>query len=105
MKRNTHALAEMVQELLRLKAEQRRRELILKRRDSGGSIQEVHEADISVDPSSFKVISESTTDDGDTLIEWEVVEYVLTEFTVDEPYRFEKSGRLLIKQNGEAELL
>jgi hypothetical protein len=98
VKRNKHELAALVEELLRLKAEARKRKLLAERGD-------VHEADISINPSEFKIVSESTTDDGNTLIEWQAVEYVLTEFTVSEPYRFERSGKLLIKQNGEAELL
>ncbi|MHA2424041.1 MAG: hypothetical protein ACXAEF_04590 [Candidatus Thorarchaeota archaeon] len=98
MNRSTHELAAIVEELLRLKAEARRRKILAERGD-------IHEADISLDPSTFKVVSKSTTDDGDTLIEWQAVEYVLTEFTISEPYRFEKSGRLLLKKNGAAELL
>ncbi len=98
MKTSKGEIAAIVENLLKLEAEERRRKLLAERGD-------VHEADISIDTSSFEILSESTTDDGDTMIEWKVDEYVLTEFTVSEPYKFDKTGKLLLKKNGKAELL
>ena len=98
MTRNRDELAELVQHLLVKKAKERRKAILEKRGD-------VHEADISIDPSTFKILSETETESGDTIIEWEAVEYVLTEFTVSEPYRFERSGKLILKTDGSSDLL
>lgn len=98
-------LAALVEQLLNEQAQELKKELLKKRMESDDFIKDVHEAHIDIDPASFKIISSSTTDQGDTIIEWETAEYVTTESTVDEPYKFEKRGRLLLKVDGHAELL
>ena len=65
----------------------------------------VGEADIGIDPNDLEIISKATTDEGDVIVEWKAIEYVLTEFTVDEPYQFEKRGKIILRKKGDAELL
>lgn len=98
MTQNREKLAELVQQLLVKKAEERRKAILEERGD-------VHEAEISIDRSTFRILSEAKTESGDTIIKWKATEYVLTEFTVSEPYRFERAGELLLKHDGSAELL
>ncbi len=98
-------LAKIIERLLNEEAQERKKELLKKREESGDFIQDVHEADIGIDPSELEILSKTTTEEGHTIVEWKAIEYVLTEFTVDEPYQFEKRGKLLLKKNGEVELL
>ncbi len=76
-----------------------------KRMESDDFIKDVHEADIGISSNDFEILSETETEEGDVIIEYKTIEYVLTEFTVDEPYKFEKIGKILLKKNGDAELL
>ena len=98
-------LAGIIERLLNEQAQERKKELLKKRMESDDFIKDVHEADIGIDPNELEVISKVTTDDGDTIVEWKVIEYVLTEFTADESYQFEKRGKVLLRKTGEAELL
>ena len=98
-------LATIVERLLNQAAQERKKELLKKRMESDDFIRDVHEAHIGIDPSSFEVVSRQETDDGHTLIEWTAIEYVTTEFTLDEPYKFKLSGKLLIRTDGTAELI
>ena len=75
-----------------------------KRMESDDFIRDVHEADIGISSDDLEIHSTSETEDG-IIIEWSAIEYVLTEFTVDEPYKFPRSGKLLLRTNGDAELL
>lgn len=84
VKFTTSELAKMVGDLLRKRAEEER-----KRRVEEG--EDVHESDTGIDPESFKVVSESQTEDGDTIIEFEAVKWVATEFTIDVPYQFDSN--------------
>lgn len=98
-------LAGIIERLLNEKAQERKKELMKKRMESDDFIKDVHEADIGIDPNELEVLSQTTTEEGDVIVEWKAIEYVLTEFTVDEPYQFEKRGKILLRKNGEAELL
>ena len=57
-----------------------------------------------IDAHSFKTLSETKTEDGDTLIRWNVVEFVTTELTVGAPHRFERKGILILRNDGSNEL-
>lgn len=98
-------LAGIIERLLNEKAQERKKELMKKRMESDDFIKDVHEADIGIDPNELEVLSQTTTEEGDVIVEWKAIEYVLTEFTVDEPYQFEKRGKILLRKNGEAEVL
>lgn len=98
-------LANLVQDLLNAAAQERKKKLMEERMKSDDFIKDVHEAYISIDPDSFRIVSKQQLENGDTIIEFETIEYVETEFTVDEPYKFEKYGKLLITAQGEAKLL
>ncbi|UCE11076.1 MAG: hypothetical protein JSW61_03840 [Candidatus Thorarchaeota archaeon] len=97
-------LAKIVEKLLNKAAAERRRELLEARKRSDDYVRDIHEAHITVDPATFRVTS-ITEEEGRTLIEWEAVEYVDTEFTMDEPYEFERSGTLVITAGGKHKLL
>ncbi|MFW9965658.1 MAG: hypothetical protein ACFFEA_00755 [Candidatus Thorarchaeota archaeon] len=71
MMRNRDELVTLVHELIDEKFKERHKELLEKRGD-------VHEAMSDIDPSSFKIPSETKTEDGDTVIKHNVVEYVTT---------------------------
>lgn len=105
MKLNKKELADLLERLLNEKAQERKEELLKQRMESDDFIKDVHEAQIGIDFKELEVISETVNDEGDIIVEWKAIEHVLTEFTVDEPYQFEKRGKILLKKNGEAELL
>jgi hypothetical protein len=105
MELSVEEIAKLVENLLNEAAQERKKKLIEERMKSSDFIKDVHEAYIGIDSDSFKIISKQQDEIGDLIIEWEAIEYIETEFTVDEPYKFEKSGKLLIRKNGEAELL
>jgi len=105
VKSDVNELAKLVERVLNEKAQERKKELLKKRMESDAFIKDVHEATIGIDPKEFEILSETTTEEGDIIVEWKAIEYVLTEFTLDEPYKFEKRGKILLKKNGEAELL
>ena len=98
-------LARIIERLLNEEAQERKKELMKKRMESDDFIQDVHEADIGIDPNELEILSETPTDDGNVIVEWKAIEYVLTEFTVDEPYQFETKGKIILRKNGKAELL
>ncbi len=91
-------LAKLVQQLIDEKIKERRKELLEEEGD-------VHEAMSDIDSSTFNILSETKTEDGDTVIKWEAVEYVTTEFTVDEPHRLERKGTLILKKDGSSDLV
>jgi hypothetical protein len=97
-------LADIIERLLNEKAQERKKELMQKRMESDDFIKEVHEADIGISENDLEILSKTETEDG-VILEWSAIEYVLTEFTVDEPYQFPRSGKLLLKKDGCAELL
>ncbi|MFX1520556.1 MAG: hypothetical protein ACFFCD_11615 [Promethearchaeota archaeon] len=99
MKFTKEKLAKMVGDLLRKRAEEERKRRLEEEEE------DVHESDTGIDPESFKVVSDSQTEDGDTIIEFEAVQWVATEFTIDVPYQFNVKGKLLIKKDGKAELI
>lgn len=105
MEMTNEELAKLIQDLLNIEAEERKKKLWEERKKSEDFIKDVHEAFIVIDPDSFKIISTQQLENGDTILEWEAIEYVETEFTVDEPYKFEKKGKLIITSNGESRLL
>lgn len=92
-------IAKIVEDLLNKRAQERKKELLRKRQEEGGFIVDVHEAEIGIDPDNFEIISQHENDDGSILIEWKATEYVLTEFTVDEPHQFIRRGKLLIRDD------
>ena len=104
MELSVEELAKLVQDLLNKEAQERKKKLCEERKKSDDFIKDVHEAYIGIDPDSFKIISTQQLENGDTIIEWEATEYVETEFTVDEPYKFEKKGKLIITSSGESRL-
>lgn len=105
MKLDMKELAGIIERLLNEKTQERKKELMKKRMESDDFIKDVHEADIGIDPNELEILSQTTTETGDVIVEWKAIEYVLTEFTVDEPYQFEKRGKILLKKDGAAELL
>jgi hypothetical protein len=105
MELSIEEIAQLVQDLLNKEAQERKKKLWEERAKSDDFIKDVHEAYISIDPDSFKIISKKQLENGDTIIEWEAIEYVETEFTADEPYKFEKSGILVITEKGNISLL
>jgi len=94
----------LVQQLLDAQLAARKERELEERKESGAFIQDVHEARIDIDPKSFTIISQREEANGDLVIEWTTVEYVTTEFTVDEPYEFERKGTLIVHRDGTAEL-
>ena len=104
MERDKQELTKLINQLLYEKTQERKKELLKKRMESDAFIKDVHEADISISSDDLEILSETETEDG-VLIEWKAIEYVLTEFTVDEPYQFPRTGKLLLKNDGSAELL
>ena len=102
---DVNELAGLIERLLNEQAQERKKELVKKMMESDDFIKDIHEADIGIDPNELEILSETTTEEGDVIVEWNAIEYVLTEFTVDEPHKFEKRGKIILKKNGEAELL
>jgi hypothetical protein len=66
---------------------------------------DVHEAMIGMDASTFKILSETKTEEGDTVIKWEAMDYITTEFTVDEPHEIKRTGTLILKKDGSSNLV
>lgn len=105
MKFTATELAKIVQRLLRKQAEEERKQRWKEVMDSDAYIKEVHETSTGINSESFKVISEIQTESGDTLIEFESIQWLDTEFTVNEPHQFPVKGKLLIRKEGDAELI
>jgi len=96
MARNRDELAKLVQQLIDEKVKERRGEL----EEQG----DFHESMVGFDLSTFRIISETKTENDDTVIKWEAVDYILTEFTVDEPHQIKRTGTLILKKDGASEL-
>ena len=105
MKYTTKELAKIVEQLLRKQAEEERKQRWKEVMESDAYVKDVHETDTGIDSESFKVISESHTENNDTIIEFEAVQWLYTEFTLNEPHQFKMKGKLLIKKDGKAELI
>ena len=98
-------IAMLVKELLEMKIEANRRQMWTSKLRFGGRANVVHQDMIEIDPSSFKILSREEHTNGDTTIEWEAVGHVKTSYYVSRLEPIRRSGTLLIKANGEAELL
>jgi len=98
-------LAKIVEQILHKQAEEERRRRSREVQESDAYIKEIHESSTGISPESFRIITESQTEHGDTIIEFEVVQWLDTEFTVNEPHQFNVEGKLLIRKNGTFELL
>lgn len=105
MKITTEELALLVERLLKKRAEEERKRRWKEVMDSDQFIKDVHESDTGISSKSFEIISESQTESGDTIIEFEAIQWLETEFTINAPHQFEVKGKLLLRKDGEAELL
>jgi hypothetical protein len=91
--------------LLRKKAEEERKQRWDEVKASDAFIQEVHESSTGISSNSFQLISENQNKQGDTIIEFEAVQWLETEFTVNEPHQFKVKGRVLIRKDGTIDLI
>lgn len=105
MKHNKYELAEMVEELLNRELEARRRKLWADSLLRGGRIRDVGKDEVDIDPSAFKIISRSTSESGDIFIEWEATGFVKSSLPFRGPNTVKRTGTLIIRSNGESELL
>ncbi|MFW9918117.1 MAG: hypothetical protein ACFFED_00800 [Candidatus Thorarchaeota archaeon] len=105
MKKSKYEIAMLVKELLELKLEEERRRRWTDRLRFGGRANIINQDTIEIDPSGFKILSQSKNTDGDTLIEWEAEGHVKSSLVVSRMDTVRRSGTLVIKSNGEAELL
>ena len=105
MNYTSEELCQIVEQLLRKKAEEERKQRWNEVRNSDAFIQDVHESSTGISSESFQIISESQNKQGDTIIEFETVQWLETEFTVNEPHQFKVKGRLLIRKDGTIELI
>ena len=105
MKYTTEKLVKMVEQSLKKIAEEERKQRWKQVMESDTFIKDVHETITGINYDSFKVISEKQTKNNDTIIEFEAIQWLETEFTINEPYQFKRKGTLLIRKNGKAELI
>ncbi len=105
MKRNRYELAILVQELLDTEIESQRRQLTINKLRSGRRIGVSYQSEVRIDPSDFKVVSETKNEHGDTVIEWEATSYIRSSRVLSGLATVRRSGILLIKSNGKAELV
>lgn len=105
MNKSKYEIAMMVKELLELELEAKRRSMWVSRLRSGWRSNVVTQDTIDIDPSGFKILSKHTKENGDTVIEWEAEGHVKSSFVVSRLDTIRRSGTLVIKANGEAELL
>ncbi|MEX2720380.1 MAG: hypothetical protein Q6362_003040 [Candidatus Wukongarchaeota archaeon] len=105
MKFTTEELVKMVEQSLRKIIEEERKQRWKQVMESDAFIKDVHETIIGINYDSFKVISEKQTKNNDTIIEFEAIQWLETEFTINEPYQFKRKGKLLITKDGKAELI
>lgn len=105
MKRNKYELAMLVQDLLETEMESKRRQLTIGTLRSGGRIGAVYQDEVRINPSEFKVVSEAKNEHGDTVIEWEATSYIRSSRILSGLATVRRSGTLLIKSNGKAELV
>lgn len=104
MKFTAEELALIVEHLLKKQAEVERKQRWKEVLESDQFIKDVHESDTGISSKTLKVISESQTESGDTIIEFEAIQWLETEFTVNAPHQFKMKGKLLLRKDGEAEL-
>jgi len=105
MTRNKYELAILVEGLLNKKLEAKRRNLWADSLLRGGRIRDVGKDEVGIDPSAFTIVSTSTSENGDTIIEWEATGFVKSSLPFRGPSTVKRSGTLLIRRNGEPELL
>jgi hypothetical protein len=105
MNYTTIELAKMVEQSLRKIAEEERKQKRKQVMESDTFIKDVHETITGINYDSFKVISEQQTKNKNIIIEFKAIQWLETEFTVNEPYQFKRKGTLLIRKNGKAELI
>ena len=105
MKFTTIELAKMVEQSLRKIAEEERKQRWKQVMESDAFIKDVHETITGINYDSFKIISEKQTENNNTIIEFETIQWLETEFTINEPYQFKRKGTLLITKDGKAELI
>ena len=98
-------LAKKVEQLLHKQAEEERKQRWKEIQESDAYIKEIHESSTGISHNSFKIISESQTEQGDTIIKFVTVQWLETEFTINEPHEFKVEGKLLIRKDGTFELL
>ena len=65
---------------------------------------DTHEAMIGFDLSTFRITSEAKTDDDNIVIKWEAIDYITTEFTVEEPHKVKRTRTLILKKDRTSEL-
>ena len=105
MTKSKYEIAMLVKELLELQVEEQRRRSWTDKLRFGGRPNIVSHDNVDIDPSGFKILSRTTNKDGDTLIEWEAIGHVKSSLYVSRLDTVRRSGTLLIKANGDAELL
>ncbi len=105
MTKSKYEIAMLVKELLELKLEEERRRKWTDRLRFGGRANIINHDTVEIDPSGFKILSQSKNTNGDTLIEWEAIGHVKSSLYVSRLDPVRRSGTLLIKSNGDAELL
>jgi len=105
MKITTEELALIVERLLKKRAEEERKRRWKEVMESDQFIKDVQESDTGISSNSLKVISENQTENGDMIIEFEAIQWLETEFTINAPHQFEVKGKLLLRKDGEAEFL
>ena len=105
MTRNKYELATLVEELLNRKLEAKRRALWADRLQRGGRIRDVGKNEVAIDPSAFKILSRSTSENGDVLIEWEATGFIKSSLPFRGPNTVKRSGTLIIRRDGDPEIL
>ncbi len=105
MKKSKYEIAMLVQELLELQIEEQRRRRWTDKLRYGGRPNIVTHDSVDIDPSGFRIISQTKNQDGDTLIEWEAEGHVKSSLIVSRMDTVRRSGTLIIRSNGDAELL
>ncbi|MFW9907253.1 MAG: hypothetical protein ACFFEF_01650 [Candidatus Thorarchaeota archaeon] len=105
MKLNKFELANLVEKLLNQKLETERRRLWADSVLRGGRIRDVGKDEVGIDPSAFKVVSKTTSENGDMFIEWEATGFVKSSIPFSRPTTLKRTGVLIIRENGHAELL
>ncbi len=105
MNKSKYEIAMLVKELLELRLEAERRRKWAEKLRFGGRVKVVRHDAVDIDPSGFKILSQTTHPNGDILIEWEAVGHIKSSFVVNRLDTIRRSGTLLLKANGDAELL
>ncbi len=105
MTHNKYELASLVEDLLNRKLEAERRRLWADRLSRGGRIRDVGKNEVGIDPHAFKVVSRSTSENGDVVIEWEATGFIKSSLPLIGSATVQRSGTLVIRSDGEPELL